>query len=64
MTDPEPAAASDEELQTTITGPENAAPDSPQRNRPQWPDLPVDDDTANVEKDRANRTFWLEQTAH
>ncbi|GAA1073030.1 uncharacterized protein DUF1794 [Pseudonocardia alni] len=48
MTDPEPAAASDEELQTTITGPENAAPDSPQRNRPQWPDLPVDDDTANL----------------
>ena len=35
----------DEQLQTTITGPANAAPDSPQRNRPRWDDLPVDDDT-------------------
>lgn len=37
-----------EELSTTISGPKNAAPDSPQRNRPQWDDLPVPDDTANL----------------
>lgn len=43
MTDP-----ADDELRTTITGPENAAPDSPRRNRPQWEDLPVTDDTANL----------------
>ncbi|OLL75326.1 hypothetical protein Ae168Ps1_3727c [Pseudonocardia sp. Ae168_Ps1] len=46
MTDPE--SGTDEQLQTTITGPENAAPDSPRRNRPQWEDLPVTDDTANL----------------
>ncbi|MFP5069078.1 FABP family protein [Pseudonocardia nantongensis] len=38
----------DEQLQTTISGPKNAAPDSPQRNRPQWDDLPVTDETANL----------------
>lgn len=32
----------------TISGPANAAPDSPQRNRPRWSDLPVPDDTANL----------------
>jgi hypothetical protein len=36
------------DVPTTITGPVNAAPDSPQRNRPQWDDLPVPDDTANL----------------
>ena len=41
-------SSDDEQLRTTITGPENAAPDSPQRNRPQWSDLPVTDDTANL----------------
>ena len=29
-------------------GPTNAAPDSPQRNRPRFDDLPVPDDTANL----------------
>jgi hypothetical protein len=28
--------------------PTHAAPDSPQRNRPRWDDLPVPDDTANL----------------
>ena len=32
----------------TITGPANAAPDSPRRNRPRFEDLPVPDDTANL----------------
>ncbi|MFP5020856.1 heme-binding beta-barrel domain-containing protein [Pseudonocardia phyllosphaerae] len=45
MTEPDSGS---EELQTTITGPENAAPDSPQRNLPLWEDLPVTDDTANL----------------
>lgn len=36
------------DVPTTITGPAHAAPDSPQRNRPQWTDLPVEDDTANL----------------
>ncbi|WP_181779660.1 FABP family protein [Pseudonocardia pini] len=36
------------DVPTTITGPANAAPDSPERNRPQWTDLPVPDDTANL----------------
>nr|WP_243653618.1 FABP family protein [Pseudonocardia endophytica] len=31
-----------------MSGPKNAAPDSPQRNRPQWDDLPIPDDTANL----------------
>lgn len=31
-----------------ITGPANAAPDSPRRNRPRFDDLPVPDDTANL----------------
>ncbi|WP_424511241.1 FABP family protein [Pseudonocardia endophytica] len=35
-------------MSTTISGPKNAAPDSPQRNRPQWDDLPIPDDTANL----------------
>jgi len=38
----------EEQLSTTISGPKNAAPDSPQRNRPQWDDLPIADDTANL----------------
>lgn len=38
----------DPDVPTTITGPANAAADSPQRNRPQWADLPVEDDTANL----------------
>ncbi|TQM06343.1 FABP family protein [Pseudonocardia kunmingensis] len=38
----------DGELPGTITGPANAAPDSPQRNRPRFDDLPVPDDTANL----------------
>lgn len=41
-------ASDDEQLQTTISGPKNAAPDSAQRNRPRWDDLPVPDDTANL----------------
>jgi THAP4-like, heme-binding beta-barrel domain len=36
------------EPETTITGPANAAPGSPQRNRPRFDDLPVPDDTANL----------------
>ncbi|NMH98646.1 FABP family protein [Pseudonocardia acidicola] len=32
----------------TVTGPTNAAPDSPRRNRPRWDDLPIPDDTANL----------------
>lgn len=47
MTDPAPGDRP-EELSTTISGPKNAAPDSPQRNRPQWDDLPIADDTANL----------------
>lgn len=47
MTDPAPGDGP-EELSTTISGPKNAAPDSPQRNRPQWDDLPIPDDTANL----------------
>lgn len=39
---------SPDEVRTTIQGPANAAPDSPQRNRPRWDDLPVADDTANL----------------
>lgn len=39
---------SDGELPGTITGPANAAPDSPRRNRPRFDDLPVPDDTANL----------------
>ncbi|MDN5920190.1 MAG: FABP family protein [Pseudonocardia sp.] len=31
-----------------MSGPRNAAPDSAQRNRPQWDDLPIPDDTANL----------------
>ena len=38
----------DGELRGTIEGAANAAPDSPQRNRPRWDDLPVPDDTANL----------------
>ena len=38
----------DEQLSTRISGPRNAAPDSAQRNRPQWDDLPIADDTANL----------------
>ena len=38
----------DAELPGTIKGPANAAPDSPQRNRPRFDDLPVPDDTANL----------------
>jgi hypothetical protein len=37
-----------DELPGTITGPANAAPDSPQRNRPRFDDLPIPDDTANL----------------
>ena len=48
MTDPAPGTGPDEQLSTTISGPKNAAPDSPQRNRPQWDDLPIPDDTANL----------------
>lgn len=47
MTEPAPGDGP-EELSTTISGPKNAAPDSPQRNRPQWDDLPISDDTANL----------------
>jgi hypothetical protein len=47
VTDPAPGDGP-EELSTTISGPKNAAPDSPQRNRPQWDDLPIPDDTANL----------------
>jgi hypothetical protein len=36
------------EIPGTITGPANAAPDSPRRNRPRFDDLPVPDDTANL----------------
>ena len=36
------------ELPGTITGPANAAPDSPRRNRPRFADLPIPDDTANL----------------
>ncbi len=43
MTEPD-----EPQLSTTISGPRNAAPDSAQRNRPQWDDLPVPDDTANL----------------
>lgn len=43
MTEPD-----DPQLSTTISGPRNAAPDSAQRNRPQWDDLPIRDDTANL----------------
>lgn len=43
MTEPD-----DPQLSTTISGPKNAAPDSAQRNRPQWDDLPIPDDTANL----------------
>lgn len=32
----------------TGSGPSHAAPDSPQRNRPRFDDLPVPDDTANL----------------
>ena len=38
----------DGELRSTVEGPANAAPDSPQRNRPRWDDLPIPDDTANL----------------
>ena len=38
----------DREIPGTITGPANAAPDSPRRNRPRFDDLPVPDDTANL----------------
>lgn len=38
----------DGEIPGTITGPANAAPDSPRRNRPRFDDLPVPDDTANL----------------
>lgn len=37
-----------EQLHGTVSGPTNAAPDSAQRNRPGWDDLPVPDDTANL----------------
>lgn len=37
-----------DELSGTIQGPANAAPDSPQRNRPRFDDLPIEDDTANL----------------
>jgi hypothetical protein len=47
VTDPAPGDGP-EELSTTISGPKNAAPDSPQRNRPRWDDLPIPDDTANL----------------
>ena len=40
--------AADGDLPGTITGPANAAPDSPQRNRPRFDDLPIPDDTANL----------------
>lgn len=36
------------EPETTITGPAHAAPDSAERNRPRFADLPVPDDTANL----------------
>jgi hypothetical protein len=36
------------EIPGTISGPANAAPDSAQRNRPRFEDLPVPDDTANL----------------
>lgn len=39
---------SDGEVPGTVTGPANAAPDSPRRNRPRFDDLPVPDDTANL----------------
>lgn len=42
MTDP------NSDLPTTITGPANAAPDSARRNRPQFTDMPIPDDTANL----------------
>ena len=38
----------DGDIPGTITGPANAAPDSPRRNRPRFDDLPVPDDTANL----------------
>jgi hypothetical protein len=41
-------SAPDNELPGTITRPAGAAPDSPQRNRPRFEDLPIPDDTANV----------------
>lgn len=41
-------SAPDGELPGTITGPANAAPDSPRRNRPRFEDLPIPDDTANL----------------
>ena len=44
----DPSAPADTDLSTTIQGPAHAAPDSPQRNRPRWEDLPVPDDTANL----------------
>ena len=36
------------ETGSTVPVPENAAPDSPRRNRPRFDDLPVPDDTANL----------------
>ncbi|MDT0350745.1 FABP family protein [Pseudonocardia charpentierae] len=44
MTGPEHAF----ETGSTVPVPENAAPDSPRRNRPRFDDLPVPDDTANL----------------
>ena len=44
MTGPERAF----ETGSTVPVPENAAPDSPRRNRPRFDDLPVPDDTANL----------------
>ena len=48
MTESAGGSGPEEQLSTTISGPKNAAPDSPQRNRPQWDDLPIADDTANL----------------
>jgi hypothetical protein len=39
---------SEDEIPGTVTGPANAAPDSPRRNRPRFDDLPVPDDSANL----------------
>jgi THAP4-like, heme-binding beta-barrel domain len=39
---------SEPELSPTMPAPTNAAPDSARRNRPQFTDLPVPDDTANL----------------
>jgi hypothetical protein len=48
MTDPDPATDPGQNGLSTISGPANAAPGSARRNRPQWDDLPIPDDTANL----------------